>query len=99
MTKERTHEAIRNSPERLIAKYGSGLRPLDAVLKPKTTILSKADLAEIPEAWKNEYIRYHLIRKARRLIINGKNYDTLLRKARERVHLQIEISTTLAGGK
>lgn len=34
-------ETIRNSPERLIAEYGSGLRPLDAVLKPKTSILIK----------------------------------------------------------
>lgn len=39
------------------------------------------------------------VRKARRLILNGKDYDTLLRKALERVHLQIEISATLAGGK
>lgn len=89
-------QAIKNFPERLIAKYGSGLRPLDAVLKPKTTL---RDLAEIEKRVWNKPVTDYLLRKARRLILNGKNYDTLLRKARERVHLQIEISATLAGGK
>lgn len=102
-------QAIKNFPERLTARYGRGLREfpvahlsrglcLDAVHKPKTPILDLSEIEKrIPdiyeEAWK------HIIRKARRLVINGKNYDTLLRKARERVHLQIEISATLAGGK
>lgn len=88
------HEAIRNYPEHLIDHYGSGLRPLDAVHKPKTSILSKGDLAEIEK----DFPAY-LIRRSSRLIINGKNYDLLLMKARKRVHLQIEISATLAGGK
>lgn len=50
------------------------------------------------EGWK-KHAHDYLLRKARRLIINGKNYDLLLDKARKRVHLQIVISATLAGGK
>lgn len=90
------HEAIRNFPEHLIDHYGSGLRSLDAVLKPKTSVLTKADLAEIEKRFLAKYSEYFGISP---LVINGKNYDTLLGKARERVHLQIEISATLAGGK
>lgn len=97
MTEEQDiQRAIRKYPERLIAKYGSGLRPLDAVLKPKTSVLTKADLAEIEKRFLAKYSEYFGISP---LVINGKNYDTLLGKARERVHLQIEISATLAGGK
>lgn len=88
------HEAIRNFPEHLIDHYGSGLRSLDAVLKPKTSILSKEDLAGV-----ERQVHDYILRKARRLVINGKNYDSLLEKAKKRVHLQIEISATLAGGK
>lgn len=67
---------------------------VNAVHKPKTSILSMEDLAGV-----DRQIHDYILRKARRLIINGKNYDSLLEKARKRVHLQIEISATLAGGK
>ena len=64
------------------------------VYKPKTSILSKEDLAGVEK----DFPAY-LIRRSSRLIINGRNYNLLLLKARKRVHLQIEISAALAGGK
>lgn len=96
------HEAIRNYPEHLIDHYGSGLRPLDAVHKPKTSILSKEDRdgieKRVPEGWKNKHVHDYILRKARRLIINGKDYDTILHRVKQRIRLQIEISATLARG-